>query len=124
MPPKKLTRGQWHLAGIHSRPENRGIPLSRVTLTVNRGGSKQPEDEIHDKNDYNHEVNTADVEDDPGDGQDDNLNDILGNSPSKPEPTMQSEIVSMRKTMEEQPEMLIIAIQQNTQLRVPNAEQR
>jgi len=52
----------------------------------------------------------------------DTLSDGLGDNLSKPEPTMQSEIASMRKMMEEQREMLNNAIQQNTQLCVQNAE--
>jgi hypothetical protein len=52
----------------------------------------------------------------------DTLSDGLGDNLSEPEPTMQSEIASMRKMMEEQREMLNNAIQQNTQLCVQNAE--
>jgi len=56
------------------------------------------------------------------DGLGDNLSDVLGDNPSESEPTTQSEVVSMRKIMEEQREMLNNAIQQNTQLCVQNAE--
>ena len=62
------------------------------------------------------------MEQDLSDGQGDDLSAILGDNPSEPEPTMQSEIASMRKMMEEQREMLNNAIQQNTQLCVQNAE--
>jgi len=56
------------------------------------------------------------------DGLGDNLSDVLGDNPSQPEPTTQSEIASMRKMMEEQQEMLNNAIQQNTELCVQNAK--
>jgi hypothetical protein len=62
------------------------------------------------------------MEDALSDGLGDNLSDILGNNPSEPEPTTQSEVASMRKTMEEQREMLNDAIEQNTQLCVQNGE--
>jgi len=62
------------------------------------------------------------MEDALSDGLGDNLSDVLGNNPSEPEPTTQSEIASMRKMMDEQREMLNNAIQQNTQLCVQNAE--
>jgi len=44
------------------------------------------------------------------DGLGDHLSDVLGDNPSKPEPTTQSKIVSMRKMMEEQRAMLNNAI--------------
>jgi len=62
------------------------------------------------------------MEDALSDGLGYNLSDVLGDNPCAPEPTMQSEFLSMRKMMEEQREMLNNAIQQNTQLCVENAE--
>jgi len=62
------------------------------------------------------------MEDDLNDGLDDNLRDILGDNPSEPEPTMQSEIASMWKMIYDQWEMLNNDIQQNTQLCMQNAE--
>jgi tRNA A37 N6-isopentenylltransferase MiaA len=62
------------------------------------------------------------MEDALSDGLGDNLSDILGNNPSEPEPTTQSEVASMLKTMEEHREMLNDAIEQNTQLCVQNGE--
>jgi hypothetical protein len=78
--------------------------------------------EIYDEVDHDDEQNTADMEDALSNGLGDNLSDVLGEDPSKPEPTTQSEIVSMPKMMEEQRAMLNNAIQQNTQLCVQNAE--
>ena len=114
MPPKKAARGQLRLASIRSSTENLRSPLGRVTPILTRGASVLPEDEIHDEDDHDDEENTADMED--------TLSDGLGDNLSEPEPTMQSEIASMRKMMEEQREMLNNAIQQNTQLCVQNAE--
>jgi hypothetical protein len=62
------------------------------------------------------------MEDALSDGLGENLSDVLGDNPCKPEPTTQSEMASMPKMMEEQREMLNNAIQQNTQLCVQNAE--
>ena len=50
------------------------------------------------------------------------LIDVLGDNPTEPELTTQSEIASMRKMMQEQQEMLNNVIQQNTQLCAQNAE--
>jgi len=54
-------------------------------------------------------------------GPGDNLGDVLDANPSKPEPDTESEIVSMRKMMEEQRKMLNNAVQLNTHLCVQNA---
>jgi hypothetical protein len=62
------------------------------------------------------------MEDALSDGLGNNVSDVLGDNPSEPESTTQSEIGSMRKMIEEQREMLNNAIQQNTQLCVQNAE--
>jgi len=62
------------------------------------------------------------MEDDLSDGLGNNLSDVLGDNPSKPEPTTQSKNTSMRQMIEEQREMLNIAIQQHTQLCVQNAK--
>ena len=62
------------------------------------------------------------MEDALSNGLGDNLSDVLGDNPSEPEPTTQSEIASMQKMMEEQRELLNNAIKQNTQLSVQNAE--
>jgi hypothetical protein len=51
------------------------------------------EDEIYDESDRHDDKITADREDD--------LSDCLGDNPSAPEPTMQSEIATMRKMREE-----------------------
>jgi len=77
---------------------------------------------LRDEDNQDDDENTAVMEQDLSDGQGDDLSAILGDNPSEPEPTMQSEIASMRKMMEEQREMLNNAIQQNTQLCVQNAE--
>ena len=110
MPPKKAARGQLRLASIRSSTENLWSPLGRVTPILTRGASVLPEDEIHDEDDHDYEENTTDMEDALSDGLGDNLSDVLGDNPSEPEPTMQSEIASMRKMMEEQREMLNNAI--------------
>jgi predicted metal-dependent hydrolase len=52
----------------------------------------------------------------------DALTDGLGNNLGESEPTTQSEIMSMRKMMEEQQEMLNNTLQQNTHPCVQNAE--
>jgi hypothetical protein len=90
------------------------LPRGPVTPILTRGASVLPEDDIHDEDDHDDEENTANTED--------ALSDVLGDNLSAPEPTAQSEIASMRKMMEEQPEMLNTSIQQNTELCVQNAE--
>jgi len=55
-------------------------------------------------------------------GLGENKTDVLGANASEPEPTIESEIASMGKIMEEQCEILNNAIQQNTPLYVQNAE--
>jgi len=101
MPPKTAARGQLHLASVLTSTENLQSPLGRETLIVTRGACVLPEDEIHDENNQDDKENTADMEEDLSDGQGDNLRDVLGDNLSKPEPTMQSEIASMSKMMEE-----------------------
>jgi len=61
------------------------------------------------------------MEDDLRDGLGKNLSNDLGGNQSEPELTTQSEIASLRKVMEEQPDMLTNAIQRSTQLLVQNA---
>jgi len=122
MPSKTAARGQVRLACICSSTENLRSPLGRVTLILTWGASVLPEDELRDEDNQVDDENTAVMEQDLSDGQGDDLSAILGDNPSEPEPTMQSEIASMRKMMEEQREMLNNAIQQNTQLCVQNAE--
>jgi hypothetical protein len=102
MPSKKAARGQLCLASIRSSTENLQSPLGRVNLILTRGASVLPEDEILDEDDHDDEDNTADMDDALRDNLGNNLSDILADNPSKPEPTTQSEIASMRKMMEEQ----------------------
>jgi len=52
----------------------------------------------------------------------DNLSDVQGDNQRKPKPTMQSDIASMRKMMEDQREVLQNSKLQHTQLSVQNAE--
>jgi hypothetical protein len=54
------------------------------------------------------------MEDTLSDGLGDNLSNVLGDIPSEPERTTQSEIESMRTMMKAQREMLNNAIQHNT----------
>jgi len=122
MPPKKAARGQLRLASIHSSTENLRSSLGRVPSIPTRRASVLPEDEIDDEDDDDDKENIADMEDALSDALGDNLSDVLGENPSELEPTTQSEITPMRKMMEEQREMLINAIQRNTQLCVQNAE--
>jgi small-conductance mechanosensitive channel len=98
------------------------MPLGGVTHIVTRGAFILPEDEIHEEDGNDDEENTADMEDALSDGLADNLRDVLGDNPCEPEPTIQSEIASIRKMLEEQREMFNNAIQQNTQLCVQNSE--
>ena len=100
------------------------MPLGQVTSDFSRRASVFLEDEINDEDDHDNEENTADTEDALSDGLGDNLSDVLGNNPSEPEHTTQSEIASMRKMMKEQRETLNNAIEQSTQLCVQNAEVR
>jgi len=110
------------LASILSSTENLHSPLGVMTPILTQRTSVLPDDEIHDVNDHDDEESTAHMEDDMSDSLGDNLSDSLGDNPSDLEPTTQSEIASMRNMMEEQPEMLNHAIQQNTELCVQNAE--
>jgi len=110
------------LASIRSSTGNLPSPLGWVTLILTPGASVLPEDEICHENDHDDEENTAYMEDDLSDGLGDKLSDVLDDNPSEPEPTTQSEIASMRMMMEEQPEMLNNAIQQNSQQCVQNTE--
>jgi len=102
--------------------ENLRSPLGWVTPILTWGASVLLEDGFCDENDHDDEENTADIEDALSNGLGDNLRNVLADNPSEPELTTQSEIVSMRKMMEEQREMLNNAIQQKTQLCVQNAE--
>jgi hypothetical protein len=77
---------------------------------------------MHDADDHDDEENPADMEHTLSDGLGYNLNDVLRDNRSEPEPPTQSEITLMRKMIEEQQEMLNNAIQQNTQLCVQNSE--
>ena len=122
MPPKTGARGQVRLPSIRPSTENLGSPLGQVTPILPHGASVLPEEEIHDEDDQDDEENPADMEDASNKGLGDNLSDVLGDNPSKPEPTTQSEIATMRKMMDKQRVMLNNAIQQNTQLCVQNAE--
>jgi len=93
MPPKKASRDQLRLASTGSSTENLRSPLGRVTPILTRRVSVLQEDEIYDESDRHNEDITADREDD--------LSECLGGNPSAPEPTMQSEIATMRKMREE-----------------------
>jgi len=114
MHPKKVARGQLRLASICSSMENLQSPLHRVTPILIWRTSVLPDDEIHTERDHKKEENTANMQDE--------LNNVLGDNLSVPEPTTQSKILSMRKIIEEQWDMRNNAIQQNTQQWVQNAE--
>ena len=92
MPPKKAAKCQLHLASIHSSTENLRLPLRQVTPCLSCGTSVLPEDEIHNKHDHNDEENTADMEEVLRGCPGDNMSDVLGDNPSEPERTMQTEI--------------------------------
>ena len=96
---------------IWSSTEITGSPFGRATPILTRGVSVLLQDKIHHKDDHDHEENTANVEDALSEGLGDNLSNILTDNPREPEPTTHSEIASMRKMMEEQPEMLHNGIQ-------------
>jgi hypothetical protein len=95
IPPTKAARGRLNLASTGSRTENQRSPISRVTPILIQAASIMPEDEIHYEDDYDNKENTAEMDDVKSYGAGDNLRKVLGDNPSEPKPTTQSEIVSM-----------------------------
>jgi len=79
--------------------------LSWVTSILTRWASVPPENKILETNDHDDQENTADMEDDLSNNPCHNRSDILGDNPSEPEPTTQSNIASMQMMMEEEWEM-------------------
>jgi hypothetical protein len=97
VPSKIAAKGQLRLASIHLSIDNQRRPLGQVTAILTRGACILPKDELHEEEDHDNEENSADIEDALSNSPGDNL--------SEPELTTQSELVSMRKMMEEQREM-------------------
>jgi len=71
---------------------------------------------MQNKNHHDDKADPADMEDNMFGGPSDYLSNIIAGNVSEPEPTTQSEIMSMWKMMGKQWQMLDNTIQQNTQL--------
>lgn len=85
--------------------------MGQVTKILTRGASILPEDEIYEKYDHDEEEYTGDTQYALSDCLGDNRSDVLSDNLSEPEPTSESKMASMRKTMEEPRELLSNAIQ-------------